>query len=187
MENKKELRDELENSPFLKKMKEQPEAGFRVPKHYFKHLPDEVTQRVKQPAPNPAPSRPSWLEQLEQLVLGLFQPRYAFAFASVLALVVAGIGFFGKNSVETVPPTAEVNLADISDDELFAYVSENIGDFNRQMMLEATGPELPEVKTQSKTPTLPKTNVPKPNVEEMEKYLDEVIDEIDLEDLENML
>lgn len=172
--------------PFLKKIKEQPGAGgFQVPKHYFKHLPDEVLHRAKQPEPAPMP-QPNWLERVEQFVAGLLQPRYALAFASVVALVVAGIYFMGKNGSDEVQPIAAVQLADISDDELFAYVSDNIGEFDHDLVLETAGPELLDVKIQSK-PSLHKTKAPKPEVEEMEEYIDEVIDEIDVEDLEELL
>jgi hypothetical protein len=189
MKNSDELKDELDNLPFLKKIKEQPSpsgaSGFQVPKHYFKHLPDEVLRRAKQSEPAPVP-QPTWLEQMEQFVAALFQPRYALAFASVLALVVAGIYFFGENGREEAQPMAALQLANISDDELFAYVSENIGEFDHDLVLETAGPELPEVKTQAK-PSLHKTKIPKPEVEEMEEYIDEVIDEIDVEDLEELL
>ncbi len=184
--NDKELKDELDELPFLKKMKEQP-SGLQVPKHYFKHLPDEVLRRAKEPVIAPAP-QPNWLERVEQLVASLFQPRYSLAFASVLALVVAGIWYLNKGVAEAGQQVAIVRLQDISDEELFAYVSENIGDFDHDLVLETAGPELPEVNLQSKTkPSLPKTSAPKPEVEEMEEYIDEVIDEIDVEDLEELL
>jgi hypothetical protein len=55
-------------------------------------------------------------------------------------------------------------------------------------VLETAGPELPDVKPQQKAkPSLPKTAAPKPEVEEMEEYIDEVIEDIDLEDLEELL
>lgn len=193
MKNSDDLRDELGDLPFLKKIKEQPPSGgFQVPKHYFKHLPDEVLRKAKEPvlvrAPLGTTPQPNWMEWVGQQVAGLFQPRFALAFASVLALVVAGIYFFGKNGVEEVQPIAAVKLSDISDEELFAYVSDNINDFDHDLVLETAGAELPEIKHSSKTkPSLPKTSVPKPEVEDMEEYIDEVIDEIDVEDLEELL
>lgn len=186
--NDKNLRDELDNLPFLRKMKEQPEnGGLQVPKHYFKHLPDEVLHKAKEQAPVPQ-VQIGLLERLGQYVAGLLQPRYALAFASVLALVVASVYFFGGSDDEMLPPTAAVSLTEISDEELFAYVSENVGDFDHNLMIEATGSDLPEVKSSLKSkPILPKTSVPKPKLEEMEEYLDEVIDEIEVEDLEELL
>lgn len=187
MKDSDELRDELGDLPFLRKIKEQPGEGFQVPKNYFQHLPDEVLRKAKQPAFAPAP-QPTWVERLEQFAAGLFQPRFALAFASVLALVVAGIYFFGKNEGEALQPTASVQLAEISDEELFAYVSENIHEFDRDLVVSTAGPDLPDAKPKTKEkPSLPKTAAPKPEVEEMEQYIDEVIDEIDVEDLEELL
>jgi hypothetical protein len=184
--NNKELRDELDDLPFLKKMKEQP-SGLQVPKHYFKHLPDEVLRKAKEPVPQPV-RQPNWLAWVEQIVASWLQPRYALAFAAVLALVVAGIWFLNEGVSEANQPMAAVRLQDISDEELFAYVSDNIGDFDHDLVLETAGQELPEVNLQSKTkPSLPKTAAPKPEVEEMEEYIDEVIDEIEVEDLEELL
>lgn len=189
--NDKELRDELDDLPFLKKIKEQQAplgpSGLQVPRHYFKHLPDEVLRKAKEPVPQ-AVRQPSWLEQAAQFVASLLQPRYALAFASVLALVVAGIWFLNKDIAKAEQPMAAVRLQDISDEELFAYVSENIGDFDHDLVLETAGPELPDLKpTHKAKPSLPKTAAPKPEVEEMEEYIDEVIDEIDVEDLEELL
>ncbi len=183
---KEELKDELNDLPFLKKMKEQSASGLQVPKHYFKHLPDEVLRKAKEPVPQPV-RQPSWLERVEQIVASWLQPRYALAYASVLALVVAGIWFLNKGVSEANQPMAAVSLQEISDEELFAYVSDNISDFDHDLVMETAGPELPEIKPQVKTkPSLPKMAAPKPEVEEMEKYIDEVIDEIDVEDLEEL-
>lgn len=188
MKNEDELRDELENSPFLKKMKERPgEAndGFQVPKNYFQHLPNEVMRTVKEPVFAPAP-KPSWQERIGQFLQGILQPRLALALASVLVLVVAGILFLReKNAVEIAPAMAVAKLSEIPDEELFAYVSDNINEFDHEQVLEFSNAELPEVK--SKTPKLPKIETPKPETKEIEEYLDEAIDEIDVEDLEEML
>lgn len=186
MKNSDELRDELNDSPFLKKMKEQPSGGFQVPKHYFKHLPDEVMRQVKLPAPAPVQSGPSWLEQLGQFVMGLFQPRFALALATVLVLVLAGVLFFRENNVDAPQPVAAVRLEDIPDEELLAYLDDNIRDFDGDLVQEASVHTLPEVPEKPKA-AVPKTSAPKPELEEMEDYIDEVIDEIDVEDLEELL
>jgi hypothetical protein len=181
---KDELRDELSDLPFLRKMKEQPD-GLQVPKHYFRYLPDEVLRKAKQSEPTPVPHA-GWMERLEQFVAGLRQPRLALAFASLLVLVVAAVVFFANNGQHSPTPAA-IRLEDITDDELLAYVSDNIRDFDHDLVAETAGPELPELKPISKTtPSLPKSTAPKPEVEEMEDYIDEVIDEIDVEDLEEL-
>lgn len=188
---KDELRDELENSPFLKKMKERPaEAndGFQVPQNYFQHLPNEVMRKVKELVVAPAP-QPSWQERIGQFLQGLLQPKLALALASVIVLAVAGILFLKpKNTVEIAPAMAVAKLSEIPDEELFAYVSDNINEFDHKQVLEFSNAELPEVKPKkSKTPKLPKIETLKPETKEIEAYLDEAIDEIDVEDLEEML
>ncbi len=191
MKEKDEFRDELENSPFLKKMKERPSEandGFQVPKNYFQHLPNEVMRKVKEPVIELAP-QPSWQERIGQFLHGILQPRLALALASVLVLAVAGILFLReKNTVEIAPAMAVVKLSEIPDEELFAYVSDNINEFDHEQVLEFSSAELPEVKPKKfKTPSLPKIETPKPETKEIEEYLDEEIDEIDVEDLEEML
>ncbi len=181
---KDELRDELENSPFLKKMKEQPSGGFQVPKNYFQHLPNEVLRKVKEPVPAPV-VHPSLWEQIGQFVQGFLQPRYALALASVVVLAVAAVVFFkDKNATTTLPAMAEIRLEDISDEELFAYVSDNINDYDHEQVLEATGDKVPALKATPKAQGLPKIKTQKPETKEIEAYLDETIDEIDVEDLE---
>lgn len=189
MKKSDEFKDELENSPFLKKMKERPApkgtSGFQVPKNYFQHLPNEVMRKVKEPLPTPA-MHPNLWEKIGQFVQGFMQPGYALALASVVIMVVAAAVFFkDKNTIGNL--SAEVRLADIPDAELFAYVSENINEYDHEQVLEATGAEIPEVKQKTKTPTLPKITTPKPDTKEIEEYLNEAIDEIDVEDLEEML
>lgn len=183
MKEKDELRVELENSPFLKKMKERPAEGFQVPKDYFRHLPNEVMRKVKEPALEPMPQL-SWQERIGQFLQGLLQP--GLALASFLVLVVAGILFFQqKNAVEIAPAMAEVKLSEIPDEELFAYVSDNINEFDHEQVVEFSSAELPEVKPKkAKTPKLPKIATPKPDTKEIEEYLDDAIEEIDVEDLE---
>ncbi|MBI1226151.1 MAG: hypothetical protein GC192_13025 [Bacteroidetes bacterium] len=184
---KDEIRDELENSPFLRKMKERQTEGFQVPNNYFRHLPNEVMHKVKEPLPAPTPQL-SWQERIGQFFQGLLQPGFALALASVVVLVVAGVIFFkDKNTTIAQPAVAEVKLEDISDEELFAYVSDNINDYNHEQVLEATGDKIPELKPKTKQPSLPKIKAPKPETKEIEEYLDQSIDEIDLEDLEEML
>ncbi|MBI5914069.1 MAG: hypothetical protein HY842_01730 [Bacteroidetes bacterium] len=180
MKNSDELREELEGSPFLQKMKDKGE-GFKVPANYFKNLPDEVWKQVK-PA---APPQESWLDKAELFLLflqNLWRPRYVLAVATIAAVAVAAVCFFAeKTPGNESQPIAAVRLADISDEELQAYVSDNIGDFDRALFTENDLAEQ-EVEPHPQQPA-----PAKPNLEEMEKYLDEVIDEIDVEDLEKLL
>ena len=73
MKNKDELRDELnELSPILAK-RQGMDGGFKVPKDYFKALPDEIMEKV-QPKTQPIvePQR-SWLDGMAEFFQNLFQ------------------------------------------------------------------------------------------------------------------
>ncbi len=176
MKNSDELREELEEfSPFLQKMKERDE-GFKVPKDYFKSLPDEVLGKI-QPE---LPAQHSWLDDLTAFVQRLWQPRYALALATVAVLVVAAVWIFDQNKHTGMQqPVADAMLESISDEALQNYVSENIGEFDRELILEMQyagkdAKSMPELAPQAGT-------------DELEQYLDDIIDEIDLEDLEDLL
>ncbi len=176
MKNRDELRKELDEfSPFLKKMKERDE-GFKVPGDYFKSLPDEVLNKIK---PDVPASR-SWMDELAAFVQRLWQPRYALALATAVVLVVAAVWIFDQNkNPESQQPIAEAMLNDIPDELLQNYVSNNIGDFDKELILEThfagqDAKSLPDIS-------------PRPSADELERYLDENIDEIDLKDLEDLL
>jgi hypothetical protein len=176
MKNRDELREELEEfSPFLKKMKDKDE-GFRVPKDYFKSLPDEVLNKIKPDVPT---SR-TWADELAVFVQRLLQPKYALALATAVVLVVAAVCIFDQHkNTEAQQPVADAMLEAISDEALQNYVSENIGEFDRELILETQyagkdAKSLPEL-------------APQPGTDELEQYLDDIIDEIDLDDLEEML
>jgi hypothetical protein len=154
------------------------DEGFKVPKNYFKTLPDQVLEQIK-PQPFPA-KQPNWLEELALFFQSLFQPRYAVAFASAAILLAAAyFCFLREKPVEPSQPVAEVKLEDIPDGAIQEYISNNIEDLDKDMILEKSL-AAEEVKT------LPNI-APKPDVKEMEQYLDENIEDIDLEDLEDML
>lgn len=169
MKSKDELEKELEElSPFLQKMKGR-EEGFRVPKNYFRALPDEVLKKS-------LPAKSTWLDELESFIHGLFQPKYSLAMAAVLVLVVAAVCIFQNNKTQTAPPVAGAILQEIPDEVLQAYVSTNISDFDKALILEMNYPEstLPDI-------------APKPTTSEVEQYLENHIDELDLDDLEDFL
>ena len=177
MKNKDELRDELnELSPFLAKH-EHKDLGFRVPKDYFKSLPDEVMKLIREEA---APAKRSWLDDLTVLLQGLFQPRYALVLASVAVLVVAAVYVFKQQQpLGIVRPIAHIELKDISDEALFTYVSNNINDFDKDLIIETQGFEQQEKPLQKITP--------KPDLQELEQYIDDNLDDIDLNDLQETL
>jgi hypothetical protein len=175
MKQKNELWDELESiSPILAKMKGERE-GFQVPKDYFKSLPDEVLGKLGQNASAPSPS---WLERLLRPLQSIWEPKYVLATASALAILVVAVCFFKKPPAKLEAlPVAAIQAADIPDDALHAYLADNIEDIDEELIVEA--------KFDGKEPQTKTSIVPQPSPEELDEYLNEVIDEIDPEDLED--
>lgn len=175
MSEKEKIKKELDDlSPLLSKLKQDSDNPFGVPNHYFESLQDEVLRQVsvEQVDVQVVEPGPSWLDRLVEQLQWLFQPRYAMAMATVAILIVAGIFFFRG---ETSSPG--LALQDLSEEDITDYISSNIEDFEVDLLVEAMGDEI--------DPAL----LPKPDLEdaELEEYLDEIIDEIDLEELEDLL
>ncbi|TAK44932.1 MAG: hypothetical protein EPO28_04255 [Saprospiraceae bacterium] len=180
MKNQDELREELkELLPFLSRIQGKDE-GFSVPKNYFKTLPDEVMKRI---ASDIAPTRQqkNWMDEITLFIAALRQPRYAVALATAAVLLVAGFWMFNRDSGTRAasPDLAAVALEDISYDALYSYIATNIEDIDNDLILDAQKFETAEKPLQHLAP--------RPGEEEMEEYLDDVIDEIDLKDLEDLL
>lgn len=181
MSKKDEIRKELEGlSPLLSKMKEEGRQPFRVPEGYFKGLPGDVLRRARAEEGLVRGRRPSAAERsgmgfgawLQWLLL----PRRAVGLAVALMLVVAGAFLFWPRLSGPLPEEA---LAGISDAEAKAYVSENIGEFELELLLEASmvsADDVPEIEV-----------LPGVEEEDIGRYLDEVIEEMDLDELEELL
>ncbi|MEZ4958498.1 MAG: hypothetical protein R2830_01645 [Saprospiraceae bacterium] len=178
MKNKEELKEELEGlSPFLTKMKEEGD-GFKVPADYFKTLPDEVLNKVQRQGP--AVERSSWFDGIASFLQMLWQPKYVLAVASAAAILIAAVCFFKKDTPkEEVQPIAAVQVSDIPFEELHEYLSDNIADIDENLIVEAS---LSTTESQTTKTTI----LPKATTEELEGYLDDVIDEIDPKDLEDL-
>lgn len=172
MENKDEIRKELEElSPFLSKM-EKKKGGFEVPANYFKQLPDLIMDRIQEeetPSYSVAPTT-NWLDQIIERIQLLLQPQYAMALASVAILIVASIFFFGQNDNLTNATT----LAEVSDDEISSYVMNNVEEFEMDLLMEVMDEEVLEAETE---------NEPSGD----ENYLDDIIDDLSDEELEELM
>lgn len=165
-------------SPFLSRIKDKGD-GFSVPARYFKSLPDEVLRRVGQETAQAEPKR-SWLDELVLFLRQSWQPRYAVAFAAAVVLLVAGFWVINRHAGTNLNTRAlaEVQLNDISYDALYSYISTNIDDIESDLIVDS--------ETLSGTEKTLHHLVPKPETEEVEEYLDDVLDDIDLEDLEDI-
>ena len=179
MKDKKHLNEELkELSPWLLSMKEQGD-GFKVPADYFQNLQEEVLQKVAQPKTALEASSATWLDELIERIQTVLQPRYrlAYAFAAMLVLVAAVLLL--RNQTNTSAGVEAVVLEDVPSEELFDYINNHLDDFAPEDLLEThqasnEGLSLPEL-------------VPAPDESEIEEYLDEIMHDIDVEDIESIL
>lgn len=150
--------------------------GYSVPKDYFKKLPDEVLGRIRRESR--VAEKINWKERLESLLYSFSQPRYVMVLATAIILVVAGIFLLNREPVTIESPIAIVQIENISDEALFSYVSDNIREFDREMLVNHS-------KTESNMKAL--QQITKPSAEEMDQYLDDILDDIELEDLQEIL
>ncbi|MCO6477044.1 MAG: hypothetical protein J5I94_10515 [Phaeodactylibacter sp.] len=178
MKEKDKIKEELDGlSPLLSKMKEEGGQPFRAPEGYFQGLPDEVLRRARaeeglirenRAAPAGA-GRTAWWQWL-------LAPRHAVSLATALLLIAAGAYLFRPQPAGIDPAEA---LAGISEEEAEAYVCENIGEFELELMLEASvvsADDVPEMKV-----------LPDIDQKELDLYLEDLIDDISLDELEEIL
>ncbi len=167
MNKKNEINDELKKlSPFLSDIKK--ENAFKVPENYFKTLPDQVLEQVKTTT-NTSEKRvtqPGWMERLMENIAVLFQPKYAVGFATALILVVASVYFIQKPTDSFDGSYTSVNQ----------YVSDHIDEFDVEMLWEASVFETGE------------NNLDEYNdIDNLDEYFEEIIDELDDSELEKLL
>ncbi len=173
--NKKEIQDELEKlAPSLSKLKK--EEVYDVPENYFSQLPDQIlneinfskSKTVSESVSSTTSS--SWLDQLTESLAIFFQPKMAIGYAMIILLAIAS--FFILNNENTSDP----QIAELTSDELENYVKANIDDFEEQELLKLLGNE-------------GEGNWTDLNIEDedLDGYLEEIIDDIDASDLEDFL
>ena len=166
MKKNDEIREELkELSPFLAKMKR--EDAFKVPKNYFDSLPDKVLEQVQpQPATQQTPQI-SWFDRLIDSFAVLLQPRYAVGLATVAVLLVAGVFYMQKPVAPEITP----------DNSLAQYISDNIDEFDAEMIYELS------IADRTSGENIPDNSTTDPT----DIYIDEIIDGLDDSDLEKLL
>ena len=168
MNKKNEIRDELKKlSPFLSDIKK--ENSFKVPQNYFKSLPEKVLEQV-QPTTNTSEKKTTqvgWMERLMENIALLFQPKFAVGFATATILVIAALYFVQK-------PTDQI---DGSYNSIASqYVSENIDEFDIEMLWEASVFENGESNFDNGY-----------DINNTDEYFEEIIDELDDSELEKLL
>ena len=168
--NKKEIQEELEIlAPSLSKMKK--EATFKVPENYFNALPDQILRELNLTEEKVVVEKKSswWTELMDRLMI-LMQPRIAVGLVT-LALLLVSIFYLtnDENASSTNPSITEFSSAAVED-----YIIENIDDFDDDLLFEiALQPEHSDDEH--------------PDDQELNNYLDEIIDEMDDNSLEEFL
>ncbi len=176
MNRKNEIKKELEEiAPFLNDIKKE-KSGFQVPDNYFKEMQNQVIQQLNE-SPAEKHSNPSVFlvikENSIQTIRLLAQPRYALRAASfVLVLTVAAIFYFqlaDRNNPNEF-------LTDISAEDMYEYVNENIDEFELEEIMEYAEVEGEEFYESFDTKDI-----------ELDNYIDEIIDDFDIEELDELL
>lgn len=168
MTDKNKIKEELkEISPFLASLKK--ESSFNIPKDYFKELPDEILKQVQEDTSKYSVKFPSLFEQFIQQLQWLISPPRLAGLATVVLLVG---GFIFMRNQDTYSHTSEIA---VSEDEINSYIAANIEDFEEDLLLEFT--EDNDLSNLFQ------------NIEEedLDKYLENELDNIDLEILEDYL
>ncbi len=180
---KEDIEHELRDiSPFLADLKKaHPDANgklqpFKTPKFYFDTLADRVlekTQPVAAPVYKQYQAKKSIFAQIGEWVSALMQPRWAIAMASVM-IVAVGTWFYMKQPENTMPQT----LTEISSEDIHDYIKDNIDDFEEDLLAEngitASDTEGGTIFTEMSD-------------NEVELYLNEHLDEKDLDNINGKL
>lgn len=173
MKENKDIQKELESiSPFLANMKKK--ESFKVPAHYFEQLADDVIREAKREAfeADKSSTKDSVLVLLWNHLTSLFQPKYAVRLASFAVLVVAGFltwQYFSNATVNTLDTFAEVTVEDVEE-----YIAGNIEDFEGAWVEDIVSADDIELSNQEEE-------------EEIDPYLEEIIDQLDDQELQELL
>ncbi len=168
-----EIKQELENTaPFLAGLKEKDKEGFVTPPAYFHNLPDRVLDRLQQPAqsvkqsPRTGSAIITWLGYL-------FRTPYAVRLATLLLLLAGGLYLL----LPSTPSDTEVLFSALSPEEAGNYVSDNLHQFEEELVLEIVR-EYPDLSV------LP---APPWETKETDAYYDELLEGLEEESLKDIL
>lgn len=169
-----EVQKELQElSPLLAQIRER-QAGFSVPENYFQDLTGEILQKTIAPETKTKGKSNGRLRSLRAGLPNFWQPRYAMAMAAALALlIIAGVLWLRPAAGDR---SAEMAWSDLSVEEMTRYVQANIQEFDLETLVEIA----PEMETQS---ILRGTEI-EPDV--LDNYLEEIIEDVDIEELEKL-
>jgi hypothetical protein len=162
---KKSVEQELEQlSPLLLRLKQQ-DGQDTVPEGYFEELPENilklVNNRPEASSHSIARVRPLWVR---------------FAAAASVVLILGAAFFFLQN--DAVRSTSEVAI-DLSSQEVESYIQANLEEFELDLLVEYA----------AKTAPSSFNNLFEEEFEngDLDQYMDELIDAVDLETIEELL
>jgi len=164
MKNRKEIQNELgELSPFLSEFNQE-ETGMSTPEHYFDFLTESVMEQVAlipKPSSSESPAAtPAWYAFL-------FNKQHILGGLAMTLLLLTTILFF-RNQLNVEP-----DFAEISSEEAAIYIAAHLEDFETTLFTE--GDFIEEIEGM------------KIEEEEVDLYLDDIIEELDAEILEELL
>lgn len=163
------VREELEGlSPLLAKMKKEPD-GFKAPDHYFERLTEAVMEQVRYEPAVQTPAKAAWYEPLVSAIRRLPRPRYAMGLAGIAILIAVALRWLN-------PPAATPAWSEISTEAMTEYVERNIQEFELDLLVELA----PDLERRS---ILSGTDLEE---EALNGYLEEMLDEVEMEDLEEI-
>lgn len=176
---KESLDDELKGlSPWLRDLGMQ-EEGFRVPEGYFGALEESVYSRVE--------SAENRRKPVMRIKRGGFVGRFSrsqvlWAAAASLALLLAATWLIRVKPAREIVATQE-----LTEEEIEAYVLENIRDFDVELLADVPAVEQTLPETQPAAPREAKPKQPDPMDDLSEEELELLLKEMSDEELENLL
>lgn len=180
---KESINDELDKlSPLLRDLK-RADDGFKTPEGYFDVLEEAVFNRIGR-ADNRR--KPAFETKRGGLFGRFFRTQLMWAAAAMFVLVLAATWLFTNNPSETTAP-AGVASQELTEEEIEAYVLENIRDFDAALLADVPDNEqqAPPTKPVSPTEAKPKQNDPIDDLSDEE--LDLLLKEMSDEELENLI
>ncbi len=173
MKNREEIQKELQElSPFLAKLKAQ-EQQPEVPENYFHTLPNQIWEQIKlEPASQRVAKQLSIWERFLTGLQILLQPRVAVSLATFAVLITASIFLLQPKMDAPMAISGDLTAEDITD-----YIQDNLHEFDTELLIQATA-NLPE------DILLPNDEF---SEEEIDKAMDEILDDLDERTLQEML
>ena len=167
--------------PFLRDLKEK-EDGFKVPEGYFEDMEQSVFARLKASGDLDRPKLK--VSKRPGMFASFIRPKAAMAYAAALAMILAAVWFFSVP--EPVAQETPMASYELTEDDLEAYVLENVHEFDTEQLASLSVEETEPLTEDEVTPTTPQKKRSTPETLHPDD-LDEILDEMTDEELEQIL